>query len=185
VKITTICNTYRFCFFLKKKDLSQSDSSNKPKLRIQSIRCRPRYVQRYRFLYVSPLLSYLQWVSFLFILRVPLSFIFISKNRWYSNVSSFPSLDTQTEIGAPYQFEYSARKAYGQNISWPVDAPLNATYVINSYAPPPHFFQWVSYFVYRWWHLVTEQWEANPSLVQTFTTYQVRISNSSYSTFSK
>jgi hypothetical protein len=25
----------------------------------------------------------------------------------------------------------------------------------------------------RWWHLVTEQWEANPSLVQTFQTFQV------------
>jgi hypothetical protein len=50
-------------------------------------------------------------------------------HRWFANVSAFAALDNQTEIGAPYQFEYSAREAYGQNISWPVDAPLNATWV--------------------------------------------------------
>ncbi|KAF8340731.1 uncharacterized protein EI90DRAFT_2906259 [Cantharellus anzutake] len=74
----------------------------------------------------------------------------IDAHTWYSNVSSYPGLDSQAEHGPTYTYEYSAREVYGKNISWPGSAPLNAT----------------------WWHRVTEQMEANPDLVETFTTYQ-------------
>jgi sphingomyelin phosphodiesterase len=60
----------------------------------------------------------------------------ISKHYSYvSNVNEFPSLDGQTEVGPAYYLEYSTRDAYGGNITWGVDDPLNAT----------------------WWHLVTER----------------------------
>ena len=52
---------------------------------------------------------------------------------YISNVSSYPGLDMTGE-GPLFEFEYSARETYGKNISWPADAPLNAT----------------------WWHKVTE-----------------------------
>jgi hypothetical protein len=46
------------------------------------------------------------------------------------------SLTFPVRRGQPsYGFEYSTRAAYGGNITWPADAPLNAT----------------------WWHLVTER----------------------------
>lgn len=78
---------------------------------------------------------------------------------WYSDISKAPALDSQEEHGAVYQFEYSAREAYGQNITsngvpWPNSAPLNAT----------------------WWHKVTEQMEIEPSLVNTFNSHQGRLS---------
>lgn len=63
---------------------------------------------------------------------------------WYSNVSAFPALDSQIAHGPVFAYEYSTREEYGTNITWPENAPLNAT----------------------WWHRVTEQMELNPSLVQ-------------------
>jgi len=74
----------------------------------------------------------------------------LDAHTWYSDVSSYPSLDSQTEHGPTYIYEYSSRDVYGKNISWSNSAPLNAT----------------------WWHKVTQQMEASPALVQTFTTYQ-------------
>ncbi|KAI6008598.1 sphingomyelin phosphodiesterase [Pisolithus marmoratus] len=69
-------------------------------------------------------------------------------------VDEFPSLDNQTEIGPTYFLEYSAREAYGGNIPWGTNDPLNAT----------------------WWHLVTEQMETNTTLGQTFRKYQSKSS---------
>ena len=52
-----------------------------------------------------------------------------------SDVNSFPELDHQIKVGPTYQYEYSTREAYGENIrGWGSNDPLNAT----------------------WWHLVTE-----------------------------
>ncbi|KZO98290.1 Metallo-dependent phosphatase [Calocera viscosa TUFC12733] len=88
----------------------------------------------------------------------PVTFNILDSYTWFSNVTAAPALDNQTSYGATYTFEYSAREAYGANISWPVSAPLNAT----------------------WWHLVTEQWEINPSLVEKFTIYEGK--SSTYTT---
>jgi len=52
-----------------------------------------------------------------------------------SNVNEYPGLDDQTEVGPTYYLEYSTRDAYGGNITWSENDPLNAT----------------------WWHLVTER----------------------------
>lgn len=64
--------------------------------------------------------------------------------RWYANVSTFHDLDSQVEHGPTFVYEYSSRLAYGKNITWPDNGPLNAT----------------------WWHKVTEQMEIDHSLVQ-------------------
>lgn len=64
---------------------------------------------------------------------------------WYSDVSSFPILNSS---GPTYQLEYSTREAY--NIGWPSDAPLNATY----------------------WHAVTAAMESDISLVSKFNTFE-------------
>ncbi|EJU01823.1 hypothetical protein DACRYDRAFT_107556 [Dacryopinax primogenitus] len=80
----------------------------------------------------------------------PVTFNIVDSFTWFSNISAAPVLDNQTTYGPTYTFEYSAREAYGANISWPTDAPINAT----------------------WWHLVTEQWQINPSLVGKFTVYE-------------
>lgn len=73
---------------------------------------------------------------------------------YVSNVNEFPALDGQTEVGPTYYLEYSTRDAYGGNITWGVNDPLNAT----------------------WWHLVTEQMLLDPTLVETFNTYQSKSS---------
>lgn len=70
---------------------------------------------------------------------------------WYSDVSSFPDLNTSS-TGPTYQFEYSTREAY--DIGWPKDAPLNATY----------------------WHAVTEAMEKDVSLVSKFNTFEGKTS---------
>lgn len=49
-------------------------------------------------------------------------------------MNSFPGLDSQIADGPTWVHEYSTREAYGANITWSVNDPLNAT----------------------WWHLVTE-----------------------------
>lgn len=55
--------------------------------------------------------------------------------RWKSDVNAFPQLDSQTEFGPTYEYEYSTRQAYGASIDgWGPNDPLNAT----------------------WWHHVTE-----------------------------
>ncbi|KAF8488065.1 hypothetical protein JB92DRAFT_3101150 [Gautieria morchelliformis] len=46
---------------------------------------------------------------------------------WFLNVSAFPELDNQAEVGAAYHFEYSTHEAYGGNFTWPDDAPLMCT----------------------------------------------------------
>lgn len=64
-------------------------------------------------------------------------------DSWKSPVDTYSQLDSQLEYGPTFEFEYSARDAYGRNIPWGANDPLNAT----------------------WWHLVTEQMEANSSLI--------------------
>lgn len=55
--------------------------------------------------------------------------------RWRSDVSTYPDLDSQTEIGPVYTYEYNTRETYGGTIlDWTANDPLNAT----------------------WWHRVTE-----------------------------
>jgi hypothetical protein len=56
-------------------------------------------------------------------------------NSYVSNVNEYPALDNQTEVGPSFYLEYSTRDAYGGNITWGANEPLNAT----------------------WWHLVTER----------------------------
>ncbi|KAI9511897.1 Metallo-dependent phosphatase [Russula earlei] len=67
------------------------------------------------------------------------TFDVVDAHTWRSDVNSFPGLDGQTEFGPSYVYEYSTRAAYGTNINWDANAPLNAT----------------------WWHLVTEEMEKN------------------------
>ena len=50
-------------------------------------------------------------------------------------MNSYPNLDEQTKFGPTYSYEYSTREAYGTNIPWGANDPLNAT----------------------WWHHVTER----------------------------
>ncbi|KAG1890807.1 sphingomyelin phosphodiesterase [Suillus subluteus] len=72
------------------------------------------------------------------------TFEVIEAYTWKSYVNDYPALDSQTEFGPTFEFEYSTREAYGGNITWGATDPLNAT----------------------WWHLVTEQMEADPTLMQ-------------------
>ncbi|KAH9178518.1 Metallo-dependent phosphatase [Lactarius sanguifluus] len=79
------------------------------------------------------------------------TFDILDAHTWRSDVNSFPALDGQTAFGPTYVYEYNTRATYGAGISgWGLNDPLNAT----------------------WWHLVTEQMEANPSLVTTFNELQ-------------
>ena len=75
------------------------------------------------------------------------SFDIYDAYTWYSDVSSFPDLNTSS-TGPTYQLEYSTREAY--NIDWPSDGPLNATY----------------------WHAVTEAMEVNINLISKFNTFE-------------
>ncbi|KAI0094202.1 sphingomyelin phosphodiesterase [Irpex rosettiformis] len=80
------------------------------------------------------------------------TFEVLDAHTWFSDVSTFPSLDhSDSNVGPTYEYEYSTRAAYGVNVTeWGPNDPLNAT----------------------WWHLVTEQMSVNPSLVSTFNTFQ-------------
>jgi sphingomyelin phosphodiesterase len=79
------------------------------------------------------------------------TFDIMDAHTWRSDIHSYPGLDGQTSVGASYVYEYDTRATYGAGITgWDSSDPLNAT----------------------WWHLVTEQMEANPSLVTTFNEYQ-------------
>ncbi|WVQ79165.1 hypothetical protein IAT38_001261 [Cryptococcus sp. DSM 104549] len=79
----------------------------------------------------------------------------LDAHTWYANVSTFASLDSQIAHGPAYAYEYSTRAAYGASISWPENAPLNAT----------------------WWHLVTEQMEKdNGTLVGRYNAHQGKMS---------
>ncbi|KZT73118.1 Metallo-dependent phosphatase [Daedalea quercina L-15889] len=74
---------------------------------------------------------------------------------WQADVNAFGALDGQTEYGPTFEFEYSARDAYGGSITgWGANDPLNAT----------------------WWHLVTEAMETNSSLIQLYNLYQSKSS---------
>jgi hypothetical protein len=55
-------------------------------------------------------------------------------HTWRADVNSFPSLDGQLEFGPAYAYEYNTRATYGANITWPTDAPLNAT--VRASTPP-------------------------------------------------
>ncbi|KAI0308376.1 Metallo-dependent phosphatase-like protein [Multifurca ochricompacta] len=93
------------------------------------------------YLMVPPNVDYPNLVSVHIVIQ---TFDILDAHTWRSDVNSFPSLDGQTMLGPTYVYEYSTRAAYGANISgWGSNDPLNAT----------------------WWHLVTEQMEANPDLV--------------------
>ncbi|KAF8140481.1 Metallo-dependent phosphatase [Boletus edulis] len=65
-------------------------------------------------------------------------------------VDNFSALDNQIQNGPTFELEYSTREAYGTNIPWGANEPLNAT----------------------WWHFVTEQMHMNSTLVDIFNTYQ-------------
>ncbi|KAJ7292749.1 sphingomyelin phosphodiesterase [Mycena rebaudengoi] len=74
---------------------------------------------------------------------------------WRSDVNTYAALDSQTEFGPTYEFEYSTRETYGKAVpGWGPNDPLNAT----------------------WWHRVTEAMEADSSLVKTFHTLQGKTS---------
>ena len=90
-------------------------------------------------------------------------------HQYFAEVPEFPDLP-ETGHGPVFRHLYSAREAYGnfsaskaagtytapvqldQQGRWPADAPLNATF----------------------WSALTEEMEARPELVQTFTVYQGR-----------
>ncbi|KAF8495085.1 sphingomyelin phosphodiesterase [Gautieria morchelliformis] len=79
------------------------------------------------------------------------TFDILDAHTWFSNVSTYPPLDSQIANGPTYSFEYSTRDTYGPSVpGWGANDPLNAT----------------------WWHHVTEAMLANTSLVSTFTTFQ-------------
>ncbi|KAF4604855.1 hypothetical protein EYR40_003637 [Pleurotus pulmonarius] len=79
------------------------------------------------------------------------TFEVLDAHTWRSDVSTFPGLDSQLELGPTYAYEYNTRETYGKTIQdWGASDPLNAT----------------------WWHRVTEAMEADNSLVATFNTLQ-------------
>ncbi|ESK92126.1 ser thr protein phosphatase family protein [Moniliophthora roreri MCA 2997] len=79
------------------------------------------------------------------------TFEVMDAHTWSSDVNTFPSLDAQVDVGPVYTYEYNTRETYGKTISgWGPSDPLNAT----------------------WWHLVTEEMEADNSLVATFNHFQ-------------
>ncbi|CAL1693975.1 unnamed protein product [Somion occarium] len=83
------------------------------------------------------------------------TFEILDAHTWKSDVNAFGALDSQLQFGPTYVYEYSTRAAYGANVTgWGLNDPLNAT----------------------WWHLVTEQMEANHDLVTTFNTFQGKTS---------
>ncbi|GAA95825.1 uncharacterized protein L969DRAFT_18249 [Mixia osmundae IAM 14324] len=75
---------------------------------------------------------------------------------FYSNVSTYPELQTQTENGPTFKYEYSHRDTYGSAVpDWPANAPLNAT----------------------WWHLLSEAMERNGTYIEMFNTLQGKMSS--------
>ncbi|KAF8521774.1 Metallo-dependent phosphatase [Hysterangium stoloniferum] len=82
----------------------------------------------------------------------PETFDVMEAYTWFADVNSFHQLDSQTEVGAAYHFEYSTRDTYGGGFDWPATAPLNAT----------------------WWHHVSESFLTTPSLVDKWTLNQGR-----------
>ncbi|THH33122.1 hypothetical protein EUX98_g1075 [Antrodiella citrinella] len=82
--------------------------------------------------------------------RVYETFEILDAHTWKTDVNAFAALDDQLQNGPTFAYEYNTRETYGANITWGPNDPLNAT----------------------WWHKVTEQMEANPALVSTFTTLQ-------------
>ncbi|KDQ62021.1 hypothetical protein JAAARDRAFT_150983 [Jaapia argillacea MUCL 33604] len=78
------------------------------------------------------------------------TFDILDAHTWKSDVNSFSALDGQIQYGPTYEYEYNTRQAYGANVTWGVDDPLNAT----------------------WWHMVSQVMETDPTLVETFNMYQ-------------
>ena len=58
-----------------------------------------------------------------------------SFDSYKAGVDTFSALDSQTQYGPTFEFEYGTRETYGTNIPWNDNDPLNAT----------------------WWQLVTER----------------------------
>ncbi|KAG1728628.1 sphingomyelin phosphodiesterase [Suillus paluster] len=62
---------------------------------------------------------------------------------WKSSVDEYPALDSQTQSGPTFAFEYNTREAYGGNITWGATDPLNAT----------------------WWHLTFNTYQGKGSIL--------------------
>ncbi|KAF8553428.1 sphingomyelin phosphodiesterase [Imleria badia] len=92
-----------------------------------------------------------QTVSWIMSSLTPLTNLNSGFRMYEVDSATFDILDAYTQR---YVLEYSTREAYGQNITWGANDPLNAT----------------------WWHLVTEHMEYDSSLVETFNTYQSKSS---------
>jgi sphingomyelin phosphodiesterase len=82
----------------------------------------------------------------------PVTFDIMEAYTWFADVNDFDTLDKQTEVGPAYHFEYSTRETYTVGFDWPETAPLNATF----------------------WHLVTESFLENSTLVDIWTLNQGR-----------
>ncbi|KAJ6485920.1 Metallo-dependent phosphatase-like protein [Mycena sanguinolenta] len=83
------------------------------------------------------------------------TFDILDAYTWRSDVSTFPSLDSQIEVGPTFALEYSTRETYGPGVpGWGPNDPLNGTF----------------------WHLVTEAMENDSSIVSTFNTLQGKTS---------
>ncbi|TFK69069.1 Metallo-dependent phosphatase [Pluteus cervinus] len=78
------------------------------------------------------------------------SFEVLDAHTWSTDVNAFPPLDHQIQNGPTFTYEYSTRTAFANITGWGPNDPLNAT----------------------WWHRITEEFQANPALVQTFTMFQ-------------
>jgi len=78
------------------------------------------------------------------------TFDILDAHTWKTDVSAFSTLDSQTQFGPTFEYEYNTRQTYGGTIAWGENDPLNAT----------------------WWHHVTEAMVANTSLVTTFNKFQ-------------
>ncbi|KIJ21978.1 hypothetical protein PAXINDRAFT_124362 [Paxillus involutus ATCC 200175] len=78
------------------------------------------------------------------------TFEVLDAHTYKSSVDTFSALDSQVQYGPTFELEYSTRETYGGNIPWAANDPLNAT----------------------WWQHVTEEMEANTTLVEVFNTYQ-------------
>ncbi|KAG1747527.1 sphingomyelin phosphodiesterase [Suillus occidentalis] len=69
------------------------------------------------------------------------TFDILDAYTYVSNVNEYPALDNQTQVGPSFYLEYSTRDAYGGNITWGANDPLNAT----------------------WWHLTYHTYQSKSS----------------------
>lgn len=119
-------------------DGSLAHAAHEPQRRVPDVRSRFGDVRRSRRAHVRvafiPFLSSKNLTGFSFYPFRFCSFVVMGLYSWRSDVNSFPELDSQIVNGPTWVHEYSTREAYGANITWGANDPLNAT----------------------WWHLVTE-----------------------------